>query len=139
MKPDPRYYISKTRQLLDEDQMVAWIRGAYWGQWLTEERIRSSFRNSAIIGVFDRSGSEPRQVGFIRMLSDCASVSVITDLYVDEAVRGQGLGRMLMDYAVNHSMIAKTICVLRTRVPEFYVKWNFVPIGGDVMQRAPTR
>lgn len=136
MEPSPNVTISLTRARLELPKIVEWVRSSYWGGWQSEEQIRRAIHNSTVFGAY--SITTGAQLGFARVVSDHSSNSMITDVYVEDVHRRQGIGRRLMATVVEHASVAKTICVIRTRVPEFYSRFNFVPIGGDAMQRIPT-
>lgn len=135
-------YIITTRDLLNQEQMIEWIRGAYWGEWMTDSQVAKSLKNSTLFGLFLRT-PELEQIGFASMISDHAAVTAITGVYVDEKYRGQGYGRFLMDKVCGHNSVARCITVLSTRVPEFYAKFGFAEHGrnGQVvwMQREANR
>lgn len=123
-------YVTHTRALLDTAKMAGWIRGSYWGEWQTEAQITRALHNSTVFGLLLRS-PVLEQVGFASIVSDHAAFSAITAVYVDEPHRGTGLGKVLMESVVAHPSVAKTICVLTTRVPAFYAKFGFVACGTD--------
>ena len=82
------------------------------------------------------------QIGFVRIVSDTAIFSSITDVFVDEAYRGKGVGSAMIDYAVKLPEVAKTLCILQARplAMLWYMKWDFVVVDhkSGIMQRSPT-
>ena len=54
--------------------------------------MEKSIANSLCFGVYE----DERQVGFARMVTDYANFAWLCDVFVDEAYRGQGLGKWLM-------------------------------------------
>ena len=141
MNSGHRIYVSCSRQRLDFDKIVAWTLESYWGHQRTEAQIRASLQNSTVFGVFKIEATDRRltQVGFARIISDHWTSSMITDVYVDEAFRGQGFGRALMEAVVEHPSVARTLCILGTRdAAGFYRKFGFFDTFSQTMQRNPT-
>lgn len=131
-----RCTVSLDRARLNTPKMVEWIKSVPWDAWQTEDQIKRSLHNSSVFGAYLIPAGE--QVGFASVLSDGAAYSIITHTHIALLYRGKGLGRALMQAVVGHNSVAKTICVVQTRVPEFYSPFGFVPIGGTVMSRKPT-
>jgi GNAT superfamily N-acetyltransferase len=76
---------------------LEWITSAlsersYWahgrGRDVVERSIANSLGFAALLG--------DRQVGFARVVTDQATFAWICDVFVDEAVRGRGVGKRLM-------------------------------------------
>jgi GNAT superfamily N-acetyltransferase len=113
------------------------IRGdTYWGKWPTVEQLETGFSNSLLIGAYtdDAIGLH----GFARIVSDKATFSAVTDLYVYPQYRRQGIGTKIMQAVVEHEHVARTICILHTRdAGKFYEKFGFRHLGGSVYQRDP--
>ncbi len=122
-------------RLIDRPKIVQWIHGSYWGGWQSEERIKSALKHSlTFVAVRDST-----LVGFIRIVTDYAVFSSITDLYVAPDHRRQGVGRALMEHVLKDTGVRETICVLATRdASKFYARFGFVSLGREVMQRSPT-
>lgn len=119
----------------DYGVIVAWTTESYWGGWLTAEQITASLKNSLTFVAW----IDGRPVGFIRIVTDYAVFSAITDCYVDPRFRLSGVGTALMDAVLPHP-VGKTIIILTSRdAKDFYARFNFVPLGGDVMKRDPSR
>lgn len=126
-----RRYADSERALL-----TRWILGSYWGGWMNAMQIRIALQHSLTFVADSHDG--PR--GFIRIVTDYATFSAITDLYVDEPYRRQGVGRALMEHILRDTGVPKTICILTTRDAKgFYAKFGFVAMGGDAMKRDPSR
>lgn len=112
------------------------IQKSYWGGWQNTFQIRAALQHSLAFVACDERGEA---VGFIRITTDYATFSAITDLHVDDQHRKQGVGRALMERALE-SVVAETICILTTRdAGEFYRKFGFIPIGGQCWKRDPSQ
>jgi GNAT superfamily N-acetyltransferase len=98
---------------------------AYWALGRSRERIETSIANSLCFSAFDGD----RQVGFARVVTDQATFAWVCDVFVDEAARGQGIGRLLMAAVTDDprlSGLKRT--VLATSSPEFYVRFGYEPL-----------
>lgn len=85
---------------MDFTRVHAWLSSSYWTPGITRERIEHAARNSALVlGCFTVEGE---QTGFLRVVSDKTRFAYICDVWVDEACRGQGLARALLNYAMEH-------------------------------------
>lgn len=110
---------------------------AYWGRWMSLEQIDEGFTNSLTLGA--RQWDQPEQLlGFARIVTDKATFSAVTDLYVYPEYRRQGIGTKIMQAVILHEHVAPTICILNTRdAGAFYEKFGFRLLGGTVYQRDP--
>jgi nitroimidazol reductase NimA-like FMN-containing flavoprotein (pyridoxamine 5'-phosphate oxidase superfamily)/GNAT superfamily N-acetyltransferase len=74
---------------------------SYWAKDLELETFRASLHRSLNFGVYH--GRE--QVGFARVISDCARFAYLGDVFVDAAHRGRGVGRTLVELALEHPAV----------------------------------
>lgn len=127
--------ISTDPARLDFSWIVPTIQRSYWGGHLSISAILRACDNSLCLGAY----LEGQQVGFLRILTDKAIISTVTDLIVSDQHQRKGIGTALMRWALAHPDVWKTSVILRTRDAEkFYAKLGFVAIGGGVMQRDPS-
>jgi GNAT superfamily N-acetyltransferase len=71
---------------------------SYWAQNRTLEQTRTAIENSICFGVYHGE----RQIGFARVVSDCATFAYIGDVFILEDYRGQGLSKWLMEVILAH-------------------------------------
>jgi len=84
---------------IDLDRVHGWLASSYWTPGITRDRVAKQNAGSHCLGAYaDALG----QVGFARVISDKASIAWISDVWVDEAARGQGLGRRLVRWFLDH-------------------------------------
>jgi GNAT superfamily N-acetyltransferase len=143
--PVPGYIISHSRERFDITRAVGWLLASYWTHWQRPEQIHRALKNSIVIGAYLISTSKtvpckPQLVGLARVVSDHATNSMLTDLYVDEPHRRCGVARLLMEAVTQHDSVRTTACILGCRPPlrMFYSEFGFVALGGDIMIRNPT-
>lgn len=65
---------------------------AYWAKGRSGEVIARSIRHSFCFGIYHRG----QQVAFARLVTDQATFAWLCDVFVDQAYRGQGLGKWLV-------------------------------------------
>lgn len=83
---------------LDVALVHEWLASSYWTPGIARDAVDRQVANSHCLGAYDGA----RQVGFARVISDRASFAWVADVWVDESVRGQGLGRRLVGWFLEH-------------------------------------
>ena len=83
---------------LDLDRVHGWLTGGYWSPGISRELVERAARGSHVLGAY-RDGE---QVGYARAITDRATFAWIADVWVDEAGRGQGLGRRMVSWFLDH-------------------------------------
>lgn len=83
---------------LDLARITSWLASSYWSPGIAREQVERQVAGSHCLGAY-RGGE---QVGFARVVGDRASFAWIADVWVDEAVRSQGLGRRLVAWFLDH-------------------------------------
>lgn len=108
------YTISTNKKDLDIDFIHAYLcHTAYWALGRSKSDVITSIENCWCIGVFDEN---KKQVGFARVATDYVVFAWIMDVFVTEACRGKGVGKMIVEYIVNHPLMAKVNGIgLRTK------------------------
>lgn len=134
--------ISSDPVLLDREWIVRAVLGSCWGGGFTVPQVLAAVDESVVWGAYVGNSMPFTQVGFVRAVTDTAIWSSITDVFVDEAHRGHGVGSALMDAVVADERIKHTLCILQARplAQLWYRHWDFKlvdPVHG-IMQRNPT-
>jgi len=119
--------ISTDPDLLDLDVICSFLSRAYWAQGRPRDRIESSVQNSLVFGVYDGS----RQIGLARVVTDYATFAWLCDVFVDEAYRGQGIGKWLVATVVSHpDLEGVRRFLLNTRDAHgLYHQFGFTPLN----------
>ena len=91
--------LSDDRARLRFEFIHAWLTPSYWSPSIARDTVERAAAGSHCLGAYDRAGA---QVGYARMISDRATFGWIADVWVDEPVRGQGLGRRMVRWFLDH-------------------------------------
>jgi ribosomal protein S18 acetylase RimI-like enzyme len=123
----PKYEISPDRARIDWPRVTAWLASSYWSPGISLERVKRGAENSALVlGAY--AGYE--QVGFLRVVSDKSRFAYICDVWVAEGHRGRGLGRKMVQYALDDPEFATCKWLLATMdAHRVYEKLGFAPIA----------
>jgi len=101
------------RSRIDLDRVEALIRQTYWAAERPRDEIERALSHSILFGAYRKSGGQ--QVGFCRVVTDFVSFGWVADVIVDEAFRGAGIGKALMQAVVDHPELAGLPLALSTR------------------------
>jgi GNAT superfamily N-acetyltransferase len=93
------YTISDDPTKLDVEAMHAYLTRSYWSEGIPIETVRRAVRGSLCIGGYDADG---KQVGLVRVISDCATFAYLCDVYVLEEHRKLGLAKAMLSFARQH-------------------------------------
>jgi GNAT superfamily N-acetyltransferase len=97
-------------------------RQSYWAEGRPRIVIESSINHSVCIGIYQRG----LQVAFARLVTDQCTFAWLCDLFVDQAVRTQGLGKWLVEAAcayVDARGIKRTVLATRD-AQELYIQYG---------------
>jgi GNAT superfamily N-acetyltransferase len=100
-RPDG-YTISDDRSRVDVDVVHGFLRRSYWAKDIGRDVVERSIAHSLNFSVFAPDGA---QVGFCRVLSDCATFAYLMDVFVLGEHRGCGLGVWLMECVMAHEAV----------------------------------
>jgi GNAT superfamily N-acetyltransferase len=109
---------------------------SYWAQERSHETVLRSVENSLCFAI-ERDNA---LAGFARAISDRATFAYIADVFVLPEHRGQGLGKWLIEYIVEHSELSHLGWLLATAdAHELYRKYGFESAQGSTryMSRSP--
>ena len=125
---DGGYLISDDPARFDLDRAHDWIgRQSYWGQDIPRELFAKACANSLVIGAYAADGS---MAAMARVVTDRATFGWLCDVFVDEARRGDGLGKLLIAYFKAHPDLQNFRRMhLATRDAHgLYAQYGFVPL-----------
>ena len=91
------YTISTDKDRLDIPYIHAFLRSSYWAENIPVDTVAKSIDGSLCFGVYEGA----RQVGFARVITDKATFGYLADVFIDEAWRGRGLSKWLVQTIVS--------------------------------------
>lgn len=83
---------------LDRVRIHGWLASSYWSPGIARALVDRAIDGSHCLGAY-RDGI---QIGFARMITDHATFGWLSDVWIDEAARGAGLGRRMVQWFLDH-------------------------------------
>lgn len=93
---------------------------SYWAEGVPRDVVARSLEGSIAFGIY--SGTE--QIGFARVISDCATFAYVADVFVLEAYRSRGLARWMMQ------------CIMQTPELQGLRRWLLVTRDAHALYRS---
>lgn len=75
-----------------------WLAASYWSPGIERALVEKAIAGSHCLGAYLGDS----QVGFARAITDRATFAWLADVWIDESVRGRGLGRRMVDWFTGH-------------------------------------
>src|SRR5258708_623020 len=98
-----QFTLSTDKSRLDTAMIHDFLYHSYWVPNIPLPILQKSIEHSLCFGVYDEHAEHgPRQVGFARVVSDLARFALLSDVFIIEAYRGQGLGKWLVECIMDH-------------------------------------
>jgi GNAT superfamily N-acetyltransferase len=111
---------------LDLDRVHSWLASSYWSPGIARDVVERACNGSHCLGAY----ADSDQVGFARAITDHATFAWIADVWVDKACRGQGLGRCMVRWFVDHTAFAgiRRIGLVTADAHGVYAALGFTPL-----------
>ena len=93
--------VTDRREDLDIEAIHLFLRESYWSKAVPRAILEKAIDNSVCFGVYHDS----KQVGFARVVTDCATFAYLADVFVMPAYRGRGLGKWLISCILSHPQL----------------------------------
>ncbi len=120
------YTITTDQSKINVAFVQQFLSRSYWAENIPAEIVQRSIGGSLCFAVFHKQ----EQVGFARVITDAATFAYLADVFIDEAWRGKGLSRWLMEVIISHpSLQGLRRFLLATRDAHgLYSKFGFTPL-----------
>ncbi|MEY4579063.1 MAG: hypothetical protein RL701_3766, partial [Pseudomonadota bacterium] len=107
------YEFSTDRRRLQLPWVHAYLRDeSYWAKGLAAEAFYAALPSSLCFGAY----VDDRQVGFARIVTDGSRFAYLADVFIDETLRGRGVGRAFIAFVMAHPQVKDAHrCLLGTR------------------------
>jgi GNAT superfamily N-acetyltransferase len=92
------YVVSDDRGRLDRALVHGLIASSYWAAGIPRATMDKAIDHSLCFGLYRGAG----QLGFARVVTDHSTFAYLCDVFVDEAHRGAGLGKWLVECLLSH-------------------------------------
>jgi GNAT superfamily N-acetyltransferase len=92
------YLITNDPARVDLDVVHGFLVESYWAKDIPRDIVRRSIEKSLPFSLLNGE----RQVGFARIVTDCATVAYVGDVFVLPEHRGRGLSAWLMECVAAH-------------------------------------
>lgn len=111
---------------LDLDKVHGWIADSYWSPGIARALFDRAVAGSHCLGAYHKG----TQVGFARAITDHATFAWIADVWVDKAVRGQGIGRAMVGWFLDHPAFAgiRRTALVTADAHDVYAALGFTPL-----------
>lgn len=106
----------------------------YWGNKRPKDKIKKSIENSLCYGAYDGD----KQIGFARVITDWTTMYWLCDVFIDEAYRGRGIGKKMIEEIITSKDLKDLFGYLGTKdAHTFYQQYDFITEQEKVMIRMP--
>ncbi|MFZ6013056.1 MAG: GNAT family N-acetyltransferase [Bacteroidota bacterium] len=98
---------------------------SYWAQGIPLHFVELSIQNSLCFAVFYNE----KQVAFARVITDSATFGYLADVFVDEAHRGKGLSKQLMEFILSFDDLKhlRRLILATKDAHSLYARFGFQP------------
>ena len=117
-----QYTLSDKVEDQDAEQIYALLDATYWGVNRSLQKVERFIAHSLCFSLFEHD----KLVGFVRVVSDYATISWVADMVIAECCRGKSLGSWMMQCVMAHPLLKQTQFALQTKdAHTFYDKLGF--------------
>ncbi len=118
--------LSDDKALLQVDRVHAWLASSYWSPGIERALVERAIAGSHCLGAY-RDGE---QVGYARAITDHAAFAWIADIWVVEGSRGQGLGRHMVRWFLDHPGFdgIRRVALVTADAHDVYAALGFQPL-----------
>lgn len=117
------FYITTDPKKTDIDMVCSLLEQSYWANSRKRDVIIKSLENSLCFSLFHKD----KQIGLIRVITDCTTFAYLCDVIISEEYRHKGLGIWFLDCVFKYpDLQGLRRWFLATKdAHEFYKKFGF--------------
>lgn len=133
---DPDWVISTDPARVQLDVVHGWLQGCYWSPGIRREVVEAAFAHSLVAGAYRGAA----QIGVARVVTDQATFAWLCDVFVDEAERGRGIGRAMVQALMEDPRLQtlRRWCLATRSAQEVYRPLGFQAVDPKIwMQYLP--
>jgi N-acetylglutamate synthase-like GNAT family acetyltransferase len=126
---EQKYRFSDATADMDRDRIHFWLsEKSYWALGRPRATLETAMDNSRNFGMFDIATGD--QVGYARVITDSATFAWLADVFIDDSVRGRGVGIDLIAgvSAVLEPLNLKRVALVTADAHGLYEKFGFESI-----------
>jgi GNAT superfamily N-acetyltransferase len=123
--------IDTSRARLDIAVIHEFLTSSYWSPGIPRETVERALSGSLNFGLYRSTGNTSRQIGFARVVTDCATFGYIADVFVLPGFRGEGLATWLVTTALGHPALQglRRLLLATKDAHAIYARCGFVPLA----------
>lgn len=124
------YEVSDDKARFDLARAHGWLStGSHWAEQIPFETFARACANSLVVGAYAPDGA---MAAMARVVTDRATFGWLCDVFVDEAHRGAGLGKLMMAYLKDHSDLQglRRFHLATRDAHGLYAQFGFQPLTG---------
>lgn len=117
------FHVTTDFKNIDIDAVCLLLSKSYWASSRPRDVIIKSLENSLCFSLFHKD----EQIGFVRVITDCATFAYLCDVIIDENYRNNGLGKWFIECMFKHPDLQnlRRWCLITRDAQEFYKKFGF--------------
>lgn len=122
------FIFSTDKSLLDVKYVHQFLsERSYWAMGIPLDIVQRSIQNSVSIGIY----AHEKQIGFARIITDLATFGYLADVFIDEAYRGKGLSKRLMEFihSIEELKLLRRMMLGTRDAHGLYAQYGFKPLA----------
>jgi N-acetylglutamate synthase-like GNAT family acetyltransferase len=121
-----QYLISTDKSKLDIKVIHGFLSNSYWANNRSLKTTKQTIKNSLCFGLYFKSS----QIGYARVITDCATFAYLADVFILEEFRGRGLSKWLMEIILKYGEIQelRRWFLATTDAHKRYAKFGFTSL-----------
>ncbi len=122
------YTITTDKTQMQPETIHRWLSTeSYWSKNIPFDLVKRAFDHSYCIGVL----KDGQQVGYARLITDHTTFAYLADVYVEEAHRGKGLSKKMMEVLLERDWVKglRRVMLATLDAHQLYAQYGFKEIA----------